>query len=234
MAINNILPDPDNGRTAAGEYDAAGNRGPGFASVVVTSEQPVMQDRTNGGQLVRRFNAYQKWKIDITYNPMTREEFDPVYAFLLERQYSLEPFFVKLPQFSGTDEEILEDASAGEQQLLIDKPTNAFKPGDLFYVIDPDKEDHTKAYKITHYETYGALSSRPSSEETASDPDSDDDQARITFIPGLQESITAGSTKKAAFSVPQIQVIAPNNAISYTIDKHGLYKFSLKLEEACY
>ena len=39
-----------------------------------------------------------KWNISITYNPMTRDQFEPVYSFLLEKNGRLNPFYVQLPQ----------------------------------------------------------------------------------------------------------------------------------------
>ena len=72
--FQNILPDPNNTIGAAGQV--AGNAGPGFASVQLTSTQPVIRDSTNSGQLLARAIAAHKWSVNITYNPMVRSDFE--------------------------------------------------------------------------------------------------------------------------------------------------------------
>ena len=80
--FQNILPDPNNTIGDAGQV--AGSAGPGFASVKFTSEQPTLRDRTNSGRLLARAIVSHKWKINISYNPMTRAEFEPIYNFWLQ------------------------------------------------------------------------------------------------------------------------------------------------------
>ena len=85
-SFQNILPDPNNPISYAGDDDSASvgkANGPGFASVKFSSEQPLMRDRTNSGRILTRAIAFHKWKISITYNPMTRDEFEPIHNFLL-------------------------------------------------------------------------------------------------------------------------------------------------------
>tara|TARA_B110000014_G_C20124162_1_gene597433 strand:+ start:707 stop:1528 length:822 start_codon:yes stop_codon:yes gene_type:complete len=76
-----------------------GDLGPGFASVKLTNDQKMLVNRTNSQRVLARSVAAQKWKIDITYHPMTRAEFEPVYSFLLRQNGPLTPFFVSLPQY---------------------------------------------------------------------------------------------------------------------------------------
>ena len=99
MAVQDTLPDPNFKRYFDGSDNASGTAGPGFASVKLTIDQKVLSTRTNSQRLISRAVAGQKWKIDINYNPMTRDEFEPVYAFLLAKQGPLNPFFVSLPQY---------------------------------------------------------------------------------------------------------------------------------------
>ena len=96
----NRLPDPVFKITEAGENSNSGLAGPGFASVKFSSDQPISVSRTNSGRVITRAIVSHKWKIQITYNPMTRDEFEPVFNFLLEKRGRLKPFFVKLPQHS--------------------------------------------------------------------------------------------------------------------------------------
>ena len=108
MAITrqNTLPDPNNnisttgaggaGTNSAGVYEGASVVG--FKSVKIDSEAPVMKTRTNSGRLVSRAIVGHKYTVNITYNPMTRAQFEPIFNFLLDKRGGLKPFFVVLPQ----------------------------------------------------------------------------------------------------------------------------------------
>lgn len=235
MAIQNILPDPTNKITDAGNSDSTGSTGPGFSSVKVRSVQPIMRTRTNGGILTSRSQMYQSWEIDIKYNPLTEEEFLPIYNFLLEKEVSLKPFKVKLPQYSGNvDRSIVTHTyGAGERQLTIAGDAvaaNNPKPGDLFTIADSTKTHHTKAYKIVRVET-ASDTYDDSSNDTAPAPTNN--ERRITFIPPLRESVS-GSGKEVVLSNPLIQVVSKGKATEYNITKDNLYRLSVKFEEAQY
>ena len=75
--------------------------GPGFSSVKFSSERPVSVSRTNSGRVISRAIVGQRWKMSISYNPMTRAQFEPIYSFLQARG-RLTPFFVVLPQYRDT------------------------------------------------------------------------------------------------------------------------------------
>ena len=97
--FTNILPDPNNAIGESGQ--AGGTAGPGYSSVKLASEHQMMNTRTNSGRLISREVSGHKWNIDISYNPMTRDEFEPIYSFLLQKRGSLTPFFVSLPQYKA-------------------------------------------------------------------------------------------------------------------------------------
>jgi len=97
--LSNVLPDPNYKIGTAGESLTTGSPGPGFASVKLTNDQKMMVTRTNSQRLIARSTAGQKWKVDISYHPMTRDEFEPVYTFLLQQKGPLTPFFISLPQY---------------------------------------------------------------------------------------------------------------------------------------
>lgn len=94
-----ILPDPNNKIGAGGEALSSGETGPGFESVKFTSEAPIMKSRTNSGRVVSRAIVGHQWKINLTYNPLTRGEFEPINSFLMSRRGGLVPFFLSLPQY---------------------------------------------------------------------------------------------------------------------------------------
>jgi len=96
ITYQNRLPDPSTAIGNAGEV--GGTAGPGFARMQLTSSSPVMQTRTNSGRLVSRSVVGHKWSVAINYNPMTREEFEPIQNFLLNTRGGLKAFFISLPQ----------------------------------------------------------------------------------------------------------------------------------------
>jgi len=233
MAIQNILPDPNNAISQAGDA-AVGQYGPGFSSVKLSSNQKIMRDRTNGGTLISRAQSYHLWKVDITYNPMTKYEFDPIFSFLLSRQGSLKPFKVQLPQYSenNLDTTTAAVASAGSTQLLLTGHALASSNplvGDIFHITDSSDSSHTKVYKIVRVETASDLYDDNSYDQVA---DPSGNQRRLTFNPPLKKSVTSGAT--VALAAPLIQVIQTGDSTQYSLNSNNLYSFSLKLEEACY
>lgn len=97
IAYQTILPDPNNPIGSAGQN--TGTDGPGYAGVQLTSNSKIMKTRTNSGRVVARAVSGQHWELAISYNPLTRAEFEPIYNFLLNQRGGLKPFFVSLPQY---------------------------------------------------------------------------------------------------------------------------------------
>ena len=234
--FQNVLPDPNNTIGSAGQV--AGSAGPGYASVSVTSEQPMLRDRTNSGRILARAVAGHKWKIKINYNPMTRADFEPVYTFLLQRRGPLNPFFVSLPQYrvprdstfatyaGSTNLEAVGAVAAGATSALIGRSgysNTANKtplPGDMF-TLNATNSNHKKAYMVTRVETsadYEAGTTQPAST-----------QVRIHFTPGLARSIVTGDD--FVFHNPLIKVILEGDVQEYSLNTQNLYQFSLNLQE---
>ena len=104
MAIDyqNVLPDPNyQVGSDGGDGTAVMQQGqrPWFCICISKFKSPIMKTRTNSGRMVARALKSHQWDINISYNPMTRTEFEPVYNFLINRRGSLKPFFVSLPQY---------------------------------------------------------------------------------------------------------------------------------------
>lgn len=221
--FTNILPDPNNKIGSAGQASATGSAGAGFASVTLSSIAPIMRTRTNSGRLTSRSAAYHMWNISIQYNPMTRAEFDPIYSFLLEKQGSLKPFYVSLPQYlaGATNTTTAQARSAGSTSILA-VSTNV-SVGDMFNIRGVDA-NHEKAYKVTRIETtadYRTANGAPPS-----------GQIRIHFTPPLQKSVESGASVELAN--PLVKVISNSDATEYSLNTENLYSFSLQLEEASY
>ena len=225
----NRLPDPAFKITEAGENSNSGLAGPGFASVKFTSEQPVSISRANSGRVISRAIVSHKWKINITYNPMTRDEFEPVYNFLLEKRGRLKPFFVKLPQHSprtttsGTYT-IQGPASAGSSSILttVSSLSGGLRPGDLVTINDSQNSNHTKAYQIVKV--------NDSTNKLSSDTDLNNaNERRLFLVPPLARTVSNSST--VTFANPLIKVMLQSDIQEYDLGTNNLYEFSLNLEE---
>tara|TARA_R100001460_G_scaffold33514_4_gene65563 strand:+ start:344 stop:1066 length:723 start_codon:yes stop_codon:yes gene_type:complete len=231
----NILPDPNNPIGDAGE--TGGSAGVGFASVQLSSEQPTMRDFTNSGRILARAIARHQWKVNISYNPMTEAEFNPVYTFLLHRRGGLNPFFVSLPQYrvpqdvtfasyaASNNLEAIASYSAGVTQVILGKTgysntTNKTPtPGDLF-TVSGTNSNHLKAYMVTRVENSSNYQTGTTQPSTS--------QVKIYFTPGFSKGVGQGDD--FLFHNPLIKVIAKDTQ-QYSLDTNNLYKYSLQLEE---
>ena len=225
----NRLPDPVFKITEAGENSNSGLAGPGFASVKFSSQQPISISRANSGRVISRAIVSHKWKIQITYNPMTRDEFEPVYNFLLEKRGRLKPFFVKLPQHSprtttsGTYT-IQGPASAGSSSILttVSSLSGGLRPGDLVTINDSQNSNHTKAYQIVKV--------NDSTNKLSSDTDLNNaNERRLFLVPPLARTVSNSST--VTFANPLIKVMLQSDIQEYDLGTNNLYQFSLNLEE---
>ena len=243
MAYSNILPDPNNAIAVTGE--ATGSEyGPGYKSVKLASEHKIMNTRTNSGRLISRELSGHKWNISVSYNPMTREEFEPIYTFLLQKRGSMTPFYISLPQYkaprdtdfatfvlnSGNTPRTFATpaAAAGDTSLAITNASytpvtkGSVKPGDIFTISDSADSNHKKTYQITRVETSAVYLSGTTVPTTT--------QQRIQFIPALQRAVS--SSALIVFNDPKFRVVLSNDVSEYSLNTNNLYSFSLKLEEA--
>jgi len=235
-----ILPDPNNPIGIGGQSLATGSGGtdgPGFASVTFSSEAPIQTSRTNSGRVITRSIAGHKWNINITYNPMTRDQFEPVYSFLLEKNGKLNPFFVQLPQhmlsrntaFASANPTITTATTGSKGAGFIltaghnTTETTQPQPGDMFVIQDSNDSLHTKAYRVTRVMGNGTYNSAIHSQPTTS-------QRIVYFTPHLQRDVASGAT--CDFGGPLVRVMLKSDVQSYSLGTNNLFQFSLNLEEA--
>ena len=237
----NELPDPNTAIGIGGQAlstSSGGTAGPGFASIDFSSQAPIQISRTNSGRTITRGIAGHKWTINIKYNPMTREQFEPVYSFLLQQKGRLNPFFIRLPSHlssrntaftSYASSNTIDSASAvnqGTDYMLQDghssTETTQPQPGDMFTISNSADSLHTKAYRVTRVMSNGthnsALHSAPSST-----------QRLIYFTPHLQRSIPQNAVIDWT---PKIRVILKSDVQQYQLGTNNLYEFALSVEEA--
>jgi hypothetical protein len=237
MPFMDILPDPVRKIRDSGiQNDSTGNPGPGFASVRFRSNYPTSMSRTNGGRVITRHLATQFWEIDISYNPLTRDEFEPVSSFIHSRQGSLLPFYVVLPQYeesrsstfaayiltSPTVPTFAAATSSGATSFLVTLPAAGGnpRPGDMFNIVDTANSNHVKSYMVTRCET--------NTDWTSQQPTTS--QRKLHITPPLGYSVASGALLD--FSAPKIRVVVKGEVQEYALNTNNLYQYSLTLEEA--
>ena len=247
-----VLPDPNYPIGDAGQSLATasgGTAGPGFASVSLTSDQPRIKDSTNSGRILTRSVAAHKWKIKITYNPMTREQFDPVYTFLLQRNALRNNYFyISLPQnrvpkdstfATWSASNVLKTVSSetvGTQLMTIQGDStqgnanyynstthNTPLPGDMF-TFNAANSNHKKAYMVTRVGTSSTYNTSGGGMAPTGTH-----QLQIHCIPTLQKSLSAADT--LVFTNPLLKVMMSGDIQEYSLNTQNLYSFSLNLIE---
>lgn len=235
--FTDILPDPDNKINDAGATDVTGTAGPGFARVRFRSENyDVQESRTRSGRSVLSAPTSHSWVFDINYNPLTRDAFEPIMAFLESRQGGYLPFKVILPQYNRPRDDTfntflgsfsvvtVEGYNSGASTITIEGSGSTIsgnpKPGDYFTITDAGDTNHTKAYKVTRVETETTYQS---GNVVASG------EKRLHLNIPLVRAVSSGATIN--FIDPQFQVKVRSDVLEYELGQDGLYEFSLPLKE---
>lgn len=233
--FTDILPDPVNRITVAGNASGAGLAGPGFAKIKFSSNNQVQMSKTKSGRAVSTTLGGHSWEFSINYNPLTRDEFEPISNFLEYRRGRLYPFYVILPQYNipkdptfasyveSTNPTISTTYDAGSEQVMLSIPSGngTPSPGDYFNINDPAHIDHLKTYKVVRVET-NALYNTDDTQPTVN-------QCRITLIPELSKDLSVDA--EFIFHNPKFRVVQKGDTIEYDLDTDNLYQFSLNLEE---
>jgi hypothetical protein len=130
----------------SGTYPAS----PEASTVNITSLQPNLMSETRSGRRQVRSIGSQRWAITATYNPMTRAEFMPVYAFVLGQKGQLESFQFVPPVVGSTSGTATGSVttngsfSLGATSVTIAGLTGTLKAGDFIKF-----DSHSKVYMVT-------------------------------------------------------------------------------------
>lgn len=234
--FNNRLPDPTFLVSDAGSVEASGSKAAGFASVSMSSNRPVQVSRTLSGRGVHSTSGSHHWEVNISYNPMKKEQFDPIMSFLEARNGRLSPFFVVLPQHSrpknstfaahvGANTIRAVGAHVADSStLLIDTPSTfpaSASPMDCFTITDSTDVNHLKFYRVTRVET-NALYQAGTTQPTTS-------QLRLHIMPPLVRPVADNSVIN--WINPQMRVFQKSEVLEYQLSTDNLYQFQLSLEE---
>lgn len=122
---------------------------PEFQAVNLKSIHNNIKSTTISGRTQVRTIGGQKWEFSAKYNPMTRAEFQPVFAFITSQQGSLGTFTVVPPVIGSTSGTATGTAlvngatSVGATSVPVDGFTGTIKAGDFI------KFQHSKVYMVT-------------------------------------------------------------------------------------
>jgi len=122
---------------------------PEFQAINVESKQRNIYSETVSGRIQARQIGKQQWAFSAKYNPMTREEFAPVYAFLVSQKGRFGTFTIVPPVISttsGTATGTMTSGaeSAGSTSISVSGFTGDIKAGDFVKFAS-----HSKVYMVT-------------------------------------------------------------------------------------
>ncbi len=130
----------------SGTYPAT----PEATSVTLTSVQPNLMSETRSGRRQVRSIGSQRWALTLSYNPMTRAEFMPIYAFVLSQKGQYDTFTIAPPVISSSSGNPTGtvttngSSSAGAASVTLAGLSGSLKAGDLIKFAN-----HTKVYMLT-------------------------------------------------------------------------------------
>ena len=122
---------------------------PEFQAINVSSRHNNVYSETVSGRTQVRTVGGQRFSFTARYNPMTRAEFQPVFAFVMSQQGRLGTFSIVPPVIGSTSGSATGTAlcnggaSAGDTTIPVDGFTGDIKAGDFV------KFSHGKVYMVT-------------------------------------------------------------------------------------
>lgn len=127
---------------------------PEFQAINLESRHSNLVSETVSGRLQVRTLGGQRWSFTAKYNPMTRAEFMPVFAFVMRQQGQRDTFTIVPPVISDASGDISGTMStstavgAGISSIPVDGFTGTIKAGDVVKFAG-----HSKVYMVTQDQT---------------------------------------------------------------------------------
>lgn len=123
---------------------------PEFQAINIESKHNNVKSETVSGRMQVRTLGGQRWSFTAKYNPMTRTEFNPVYAFVISQQGMLGTFTIVPPVIGNSSGDVSGTAlvnattAAGATSVAMDGITGTIKAGDFIKFAS-----HNKVYMVT-------------------------------------------------------------------------------------
>jgi hypothetical protein len=123
---------------------------PEFQAINLESRHNNVMSETVSGRMQVRTLGGQRWSFTAKYNPMTREEFQPVFAFVMSQQGRFGTFTIVPPVIGDASGDVSGTAlvnattAAGATSVAMDGITGTIKAGDFIKFAS-----HSKVYMVT-------------------------------------------------------------------------------------
>jgi len=181
---------------------------PEFQAINLKSTHNNVKSTTVSGRVQVRSIGGQKWAFSAKYNPMTRAEFQPVFAFVTSQQGMLGTFGIVPPVIGSTSGSATGTAlvngstSAGVTSVPVDGFTGDIKAGDFV------KFGHGKVYMVT----------------------ADRDGAgNISIEPALISAVSDNETM--TYNSVSFTMRMTNDVQSYSLSQFEYYTYEIDMEE---
>ena len=183
---------------------------PEFQAINVSSRHNNVYSETVSGRTQVRTVGGQRFSFTARYNPMTRAEFQPVFAFVTSQQGRLGTFGIVPPVIGSTSGSATGTAlcnggaSAGDTTVPVDGFTGDIKAGDFV------KFAHGKVYMVTaDRDGAGDISIEPALVEDVSD-DEEMTYNSVTFTMRLANDVqeyALSSNEYYEYEIDMLEVI---------------------------
>ena len=189
----------------AGTYPST----PEFQAINLESRHANISSETISGRMQVRSLGSQRWSFTARYNPMTRAEFQPVYAFVISQQGMLGTFQIVPPVIGSTSGTATGtmlangNASIGDSTIAVDGITGTIKAGDLVKFAS-----HSKVYMVT------------------ADLDGAGD---ITIEPALLQSVSDNS--EVTYNSVPFTMRLSNDIQQYSLSANEYYEYEIDMIE---
>ena len=181
---------------------------PEFQAINLKSTHNNVKSTTVSGRVQVRSIGGQKWAFSAKYNPMTRAEFQPVFAFVTSQQGMLGTFGIVPPVIGSTSGSATGTAlvngstSAGVTSVPVDGFTGDIKAGDFV------KFGHGKVYMLT------------ADRNGAGD---------ISIEPALISAVSDNETM--TYNSVSFTMRMTNDVQSYSLSQFEYYTYEIDMEE---
>jgi hypothetical protein len=182
---------------------------PKFNALNLQSESPTLFSETVSGRMQSRKIGGQKWTFTAAYPPMTRAEFNPVFAYIVAQEgrhgvFTVVPTMISNTSGTASGTVTCSAASLGAKSVTIAGLTGALKAGDVVKF-----SGHSKVYMLT------------------ADRSSD---GAMAFTPALIVAVTTSDT--VVYSDVPFTVRLANDFQGYKLGGGNFFKYEVDFVEA--
>lgn len=182
---------------------------PEFRAINITSRHSNLVSETRSGRRQARSIGTQRWAFTAQYNPLTRAEFMPVYAFVISQDGQNSTFTIVPPVISDAQGSISGTMlvngahSIGDNTIAVDGFSGQIKAGDFVKF-----NGHSKVYMVTSDLT-GA--------------------GTLNIIPSLVTAL--GDNEAVAYDSVTFTMRLNNDIQEYSLNTNEYYQFEVDMIE---